>query len=60
MYVNGQKRAGDIYQCNGTDKNSGYFQCSVAKLILIMQNYVFSIILIREVITVFAFIQFLS
>ena len=46
VYVHVQKRAGDKYQCNERDKNSGYFQCPVAKRILTMQNDIFSIILI--------------
>ena len=47
-YVHVQKRAGDQYQCNKRDKGSDYLQCLVSKLIIIMQNYIFSIILIYE------------
>ena len=47
-YVPVQKRAGDQYQCNKRDKDSDYLQCIVSKLIIIMQNDIFSIILIHE------------
>ena len=47
-YVHVQKRAGDQYQCNKRDKGSDYLQCLVSKLIIIMQNDIFSIILIYE------------
>ena len=60
VYVHVQKRAGDKYHSNETDKNSGYFQCPVTKLFLIMQNYVFIIILIREVNKIYDFIEFWS
>ena len=40
-----------------TDKDSDYFKCPVAKLILIMQNDIFSIILIHEVDTIYDFIK---
>ena len=60
VYVHIQKRAGDKYQCNETDKNSGYFQWPATKLFLIMQNDVFNIILIRDVNKVYDFIKFLS
>ena len=60
VYVHVQKRAGDTYQCNETNKNSGYFQCPVAKLIRIIQNDVFSIILIREINKAYNFIKCLS
>ena len=60
VYVHVQKRAGDKYQCNKTDKNSGYFPCPATKLFLIMQNDVFNIILIREVNKVYHLIKFVS
>ena len=41
VYVHVQKRTGDKYPYNETDKNSGYFQCPATKLFLIMQHYVF-------------------
>ena len=47
-YVPVQKRAGDQYKCNERDKGSDYLQCLVSKLIIIMQNDIFSIILIYE------------
>ena len=49
VHVHVQKRAGDQYQCNERENDSDSFQCPVTKLILIMQNYIFSIVLIQEV-----------
>ena len=60
VYVHVPKRAGDQYQCNERDKDSDSFQCPVAKRILIMQNDIFSIILIPEVNTIYDFIKCLS
>ena len=60
VYVHVQKRAGDKYQCDETDTHSGYFWCPVAKLILIMQNDVFSIIFLRRVNKVYDVIKLLS
>ena len=60
VYFHVPKRVGDTYQCNETDTNSGYFLCPVAQLIRIMQNHVFSIILIHEVNQVYNFIIFAS
>ena len=59
VYVHVQKRAGDQYQCNERDKDSDYFH-PVAKRILIMQNDIFSIILIHEVNKIYDFIKCLS
>ena len=43
-YILVLKCASDKYRCNETDKNSGYFQYRVAKLIQIMQKDVFVIV----------------
>ena len=60
VYVHVQKRAGDKYQCNERDKDSDYLHCPFTKWIIIMQNYIFIIILIHEVNQVYAFIKCLS
>ena len=39
-----QKRADNKYECNETYINSGYFWCPVAKLLLIMQDYINKVI----------------
>ena len=48
VYVHVPKRAGDQYQCNERDKYSDYLQCPVTKCIIILQNIIFSIILITK------------
>ena len=48
VYVHVPKRAGDQYQCNERDKYSDYLQCPVTKCIIIMQNIIFSTILITK------------
>ena len=60
VYVHVQKRAGDKYQCNETNKLVFISHVQATKLFLIMQHYVCNIILIREFNKVYEFIKFLS